>query len=76
VTATEDWRADVEALVDQACIAVEPAFEDHPYRSKNELLWTAANAWAPAPVVALLTRLPAKLYRDPRQVREALQSEP
>lgn len=60
-------------LVDQACLAVEPAFSGRNFRTRNELLWTASNGWAPAPALALLASLRERCYRDLDEVRAALQ---
>lgn len=59
-------------VVEQACLAVEPAFRGRSFRTRNELLWTAANGWAPAPALALLTSLRDRCYRDLDEVRTAL----
>lgn len=60
-------------LVDEACAAVATAFEPPRLRSKNDLLWTAANARASGHALVLLDRLPTTFYRDLDEVREALE---
>ncbi len=60
-------------LVDEACAAVAAAFEPPRLRSKNDLLWTAANARASGHALVLLDGLPTTFYRDLDEVRAALE---
>lgn len=51
---------------------VAPAFASDTGASRDDLLWTAMNAWAPATTVSVLMRLPDRYYFTVDEVRAEL----
>jgi len=56
------------------CEVVVPAFAHGTGASRDQLLWTAMNAWAPATTVSLLMRLSGHYYVTLDDVRTELVS--
>jgi hypothetical protein len=51
---------------------VAPAFSSGTGVSRDHLLWTAMNAWAPATTVSVLMQLPTRYYFTLDEVRAEL----
>lgn len=64
--------SDLDPRVTTVCDAIAPAFAGATGASRNSLLWTAMNAWAPATTIALLMRLPDPYYLSLDEVRRTL----
>jgi hypothetical protein len=47
---------------DDVCATVAPIFEGRVGASRNDLLWTATNAWAGPETISLLMTLPSNFY--------------
>lgn len=58
----------------EICDVVAPAFTVGGSASRDELVWTAMNAWAAPDTVALLLRLPDRYYWTVQDVREQLEA--
>ena len=59
--------------IDDVCDTVAPIFEGRVGASKNDLLWTATNAWAGAETISLLMTLPSNFYGTLADVQHHLE---
>lgn len=57
---------------EHAAQVVAPAFVSGRGASRDHLLWTAMNAWAPATTVSVLMHLPTRYYFTLDEVRAEL----
>lgn len=74
--ASQDAPGDAAAVRARAAAhavdVVAPAFSSGRGISRDHLLWTAMNAWAPATTVSVLRQLPARYYFTLDEVRADL----
>jgi hypothetical protein len=64
--------SELDPRLTTVCDTIAPAFAGGTGASRNNLLWTAMNAWAPATTIALLMRLPDPYYVSLDEVRSTL----
>jgi hypothetical protein len=60
--------------IDDVCDTVAPIFEGRVGASRNDLLWTATNAWAGPETISLLMTLPSNFYGTLTELRQHLET--